>query len=108
MQNSSEESQELLFTVISVLIKSVLRAHSPDAARTQYLTHTAQYSCTFTLSVNTYSQLRRYTTSSVNTRKTALQLNACLTGHCCLSRMFNSVAVTLLEAYGTLGCSITF
>jgi len=29
----------IIFTVTAVLINSVLQAHSPDAARTQHLTH---------------------------------------------------------------------
>ena len=40
-------------------------ARSPDAARTHYLTHKALCSSTFTLSSNTPSLLRTYTTRSV-------------------------------------------
>jgi len=61
----SPEFYELLFTVKPDILYPVLRAHSPDAARNLYLTHTVLCSSTFTLSLNTLLMLRRSTTRSV-------------------------------------------
>jgi len=64
--NTEHCSQNLKYhsTDTSVLIHAVLRAHSPDAVGTQYLTHSALRSSTFALSSDGRSLLRRYTTRS--------------------------------------------
>jgi len=80
--NTKHCSQNLKYhsTDKSVLIHPVLRAHSPDAARTQYLTHTPLCSSIFILSSNihcfaatTHSVAREHNNPSLTARALAVR-----------------------------------